>query len=375
VAGGRFRIALVVERFEPRGGGVEGVAWNVAHGLAAAGDEVVVLARRAEPPSSRRVRVERVLAPAAWQPLRVLLFSHGAARAARAARCDLVHSFSRTRHQDVYRAGGGSHADYMERAYGRAGARARRLSPRHAVLLAIEARVFADPSQTIQCNSHMVRDALHARHGVPEARLVVIENGVDLERFRPALRASERARVRAEVGAGAEVPVWLLVGSELHRKGCDTALRALAAGGPREAELWVCGRDEPRAWRALAERLGVGARVRFLGPRADLERVYAAADALLLPTRYDAFANVCLEAAASGLPVATSGANGAARWLGDAGLVVEDPEDAGGFAKALDALGEPALRARLGAAARARAEGRSWARCVEDLRRLYARLA
>jgi len=375
VAGGRFRIALVVERFEPRGGGAEGVAWNVAHGLAAAGDEVVVIARRGSPPVRERVRVERVFAPAAWQPARVLLFSHGAARAARAARCDLVHSFSRTRRQDLYRAGGGSHADYMERAYGRAGARLRRATPRHAVLLAIEARVFADPSQTIQCNSHMVRDALRERHGVPDARLAVVENGVDLERFRPSLRETERARVRAELGAPAEAPVWLLAGSELHRKGGDTALRALAGGGPRDAELWISGRDEPGPWRALAERLGVGARVRFLGPRADLERVYAAADALLLPTRYDAFANVCLEAAASGLPVATSGANGAARWLGDAGLVVEDPEDAAGFAKALDALGEPALRARLGAAARARAETRSWARHVEELRRLYARIA
>jgi UDP-glucose:(heptosyl)LPS alpha-1,3-glucosyltransferase len=221
----------------------------------------------------------------------------------------------------------------------------------------------------------MVRDALRARYDVPDARLVVIENGVDLERFQPALRTSARARLRAELGAPAEVPVWLLVGSELRRKGCDTALRAVAAGGPRDAELWVCGRDEPGPWRALAERLGVARRVRFLGPRGDLERVYAAADALLLPTRYDAFANVCLEAAASGLPVATSGANGAARWLGDAGLVVDDPEDAAGFAKALDALGEPALRARLGAAARARAETRSWARHVEELRRLYARLA
>lgn len=375
MAGARFRIALVVERFEPRGGGVEGVAWNVAHGLAAAGDEVVVVARRARPPEREGVRVERVFAPAAWQPARVLLFSRAAARAGRAARCDLVHSFSRTRRQDVYRAGGGSHADYMERAYGRAGARARRASPRHAVLLAIEARVFADPSQTIQCNSQMVSEALRDRHGVPEARLVVIENGVDLGRFHPALREGERARVRAEIGAAPEVPAWLLAGSELHRKGCDTALRALAAGGPGDAELWVCGRDEPGPWRALAEGMGVAGRVRFLGPRGDLERVYAAADALLLPTRYDAFANVCLEAAASGLPVVTSGANGAARWLGDAGLVVEDPEDAAGFAKALGTLADPALRARLGAAARARAETRSWARHVEELRALYARLA
>lgn len=365
----------MVERFEPRGGGVEGVAWNVAHGLAAAGDEVRVLARSAEPPLAPQVRVERIAAPRFWQPARVLLFSRGAARAARAAACDVVHSFSRTLHQDVYRAGGGSHAAYMARAYGAAGARLRRAAPRHATLLAIEARVFADPRQLIQCNSEMVRDELRARHGVPDARLAVVWNGVDLARFRPALRDSERERVRAELGADAERIVWLLAGSELHRKGLDTALRAIAAGGPRDAELWVCGRDRPEPWRAAAAALGLGARVRFLGARSDLERLYAAADALFLPTRYDAFANVCLEAAASGLPVLTSGANGAARFLGDAALAVEDPEDAGGFAKALDALADPALRARLGARARARAETRSWTQHVEELRALYARVA
>jgi UDP-glucose:(heptosyl)LPS alpha-1,3-glucosyltransferase len=319
------------------------------------------------------VRVQAIAAPAFWQPARVLLFSRRAGRAARAGG-ELVHSFSRTRHQDVYRAGGGSHAAYMERAYGPAGARLRRASPRHAVLLAIESRVFADPRQTIQCNSEMVRDELRARHGVPESRLALIWNGVDLERFHPRRRATERERVRAELGAAPEAPAWLLVGSELHRKGMATALRALAAGGPREAELWVCGRDAPGPWRAAAERLGVAARVRFLGARGDLERVYAAADALLLPTRYDAFANACLEAAAAGLPVVTSGANGAARFLGAAARVVEDPEDAAGFAKALDALGDPAERARLGAAARARAEERSWTRHVAELRALYARL-
>jgi UDP-glucose:(heptosyl)LPS alpha-1,3-glucosyltransferase len=375
VPGGSLRIALVVERFEPRGGGVEGVAWTVAHGLAAGGDAVRVLARRAEAPAGPGVRVEVVPAPACWQPLRVLLFSRRAGRAARAAPCDVVHSFARTRHQDVYRAGGGSHAAYMRRAYGPAGARLRRASPRHAVLLAIESAVFADPRQVVQCNSEMVRRELRDGHGVPEARLALVWNGVDLERFHPRLRESERERVRAELGARAEATAWLLVGAGLRRKGLDTALRALAAGGPADAELWVCGRERPEPWRALAERLGVAARVRLLGARPDVERLYAAADALLLPTRYDAFANVCLEAAAAGLPVVTSGANGAADLLRGAALVVDDPEDAVGFAKALDALADPALRSRLGTAARARAEERSWARHLEELRALYARFA
>jgi UDP-glucose:(heptosyl)LPS alpha-1,3-glucosyltransferase len=118
--------------------------------------------------------------------------------------------------------------------------------------------------------------------------------------------------------------------------------------------------------------LGVEARVRFLGFRRDLPACCAAADALLLPTRYDAFANVCLEAAAAGLPVVTSGANGAAELFRNAGRVVEDPEQAGGFAEAIEALAEPGLRRRLGEAARAVAQAHGWDAHLHALRALFA---
>jgi glycosyltransferase involved in cell wall biosynthesis len=108
--------------------------------------------------------------------------------------------------------------------------------------------------------------------------------------------------------------------------------------------------------------------VHFLGYRRDIAAVYAAADALLLPSRYDAFANVCLEAAAAGLPVVTSAATGAAELLRALGGVVDDPEDVAGFAAELDRLADAALRERRGAAARGLAEACSWGTCVAALR-------
>jgi UDP-glucose:(heptosyl)LPS alpha-1,3-glucosyltransferase len=384
------KVALVVERFRPGTGGVENVAWMVAHGLADDGIDLHVLAREASPDA--KVPVRTLAVPRAWQPLRVLAFSRAAARAGADGAFDVVHSFTRTLHQDVYRAGGGSHADYLARrpgALGSAGQALRRASPRHATLLWIESRVFADPRQLIQCNSEMVRGELRRRYGVPDERLVVIRNPVDTDRFSPRRRA----------GLDAPGPVWLFVGTGFPRKGLDTALRALAAARAPDAALWVVGRDASAPWQALADRLGVGDRVRFLGPRAELETLYASADALVLPTRYDAFSNVCLEAAASGLPVVTSGANGAAELVRPArpggfagtsgaahagpdeaaagdrpGLVVEDPEDVAGFARALDALRAPDARARMGRAARAVAERHSLAAHVAALRALYARV-
>jgi len=366
-----MRLALVIERFHPDAGGVESVAWNIAHGLARAGDEVHVVARRAS--DSPAVRLHRVRAPTAWQPLRVIAFSRAAARAIPRQHIDCVLSFSRTLHQNVYRAGGGSHADYMGRRYGKLH-RLWRLSPRHAVLLATERRIFRDPSQRVVCVSHMVRSEIQRRYGVPDDRVAVVHNGVDLERFHPRHRAGPGARLRAELRAGA-APVWLFCGSGFARKGLDTALRSLARGGAAGSQLWVAGRDEPRRWRRLARRLGVDERVRFLGFRSDIATTYAAADALLLPTRYDAFGNTCLEAAAAGLPVVTSGAAGAAELFRELGGVVEDPEDVAGFAAILDRLAEPGERERWSAAARRVAEAHTWDTQVAALREQLRRAA
>jgi UDP-glucose:(heptosyl)LPS alpha-1,3-glucosyltransferase len=359
-----MRIALVIERFEPAGGGMEAVAWQVAHGLAEAGDEVCVVARTGR--DSPAVQLLRVPVAGSWQPLRVTSFSRAAARAAPRGAWDVVHAFSRTRHQDLYRAGGGSHADYLERSHSGLAQAARRLTPRHRVLLGIERRVFADDSQAIQCGSKLVRDQIAKRFGVPDSRLHVLYNGVDCQRFHPASR-------RDPGGPG---PVWLFAASGWRRKGLDVALAALAAarGDASRAVLRVAGRDAPGPWRREAARLGVIDRVEFLGPHRDVAALYREADGLLLPTRYDAFANVALEAAASGIPVVTSAANGSAELLGGAGIVVEDAEDVAGFARALERLADCATRRRLGEAGRRIAEQHGWDRHIASLRDLYRSL-
>jgi len=369
------RIALVVERFAREGGGVEAVTHEVARGLAEAGEAVRVLCRECAGAPPEGVAVHRLPVPRTWQPARVLAFSAAAARATATLRPEIVHSFSRTLHQDVYRAGGGCHAAYLENRHGPRGARLRALVPRHRVLLAIERRIFANPRQIVQCNSELVAREIRERHGVPPERLVVIRNGVDLGRFHPDLRARARAPVRAELGLPEDALVLLFLGSGFHRKGLDTALAALAGWGAPEAHLVVAGRDDPGPWRRRATALDLGDRVHFLGAEPRPERLYAAADVLVLPTRYDAFANVCLEALAAGVPVVTSASNGAAEVLGDAGIVVERADDAAGFAAALAELADPERRAARACRARGIAEQFGWSRHIESLRELYRKVA
>ena len=212
----------------------------------------------------------------------------------------------------------------------------------------------------------MVSREIASRVPAAEPRCRIIPNGVDLERFRPG----RRAEARNALGVAPDVPVWLFVGHGFRRKGLETALRAVHSSRASSGELWVAGGDPPAAWERLASEIGVSAQVRFLGPRRDVERLYAAADALILPTRYDAFANVTLEAAASGCVPVTTPQNGAAEWFGDACATVS-ATDVEGFAEWLDRLAEPAERDRLATAARRRAEDASWSRHIDALRRLY----
>jgi UDP-glucose:(heptosyl)LPS alpha-1,3-glucosyltransferase len=134
----------------------------------------------------------------------------------------------------------------------------------------------------------------------------------------------------------------ILVGSGFERKGAAIAVRAAAALAKARADvtrLAVIGRGRPGPYQRLARALGVADRVSFTGPVTDVRPWYAAADALILPTIYDPFANVCLEALACGVPVVTSAANGAAEILNqDVGAVIEDASDADGFARALGRL-------------------------------------
>lgn len=375
-----LHIALVVERFAPGTGGVENVAWQVAHELVRQGEDVTVVARAADPAPG--IRVQLVSKPGRRNPLRALAFSRAAARATGARTSgarpfDVVHSFSRTRHQDLFRAGGGSHADYLRRTHSRAGVALRRLLPRHQSLLALERQVFADPAQGIQCSSRLVADGLVAAYGVDRDRILLLPNAVDGERFDANRHAAAGRALRLRLDEKAE-RIWLFPGSGWHRKGLDLGLAALARVDDPGLRLWVAGRDDPAPWLRRAARAGLSERVRFLGPRSDLEVVYAAVDGMLLPTRYDAFANVTFEAAASGLAILTTATNGAAEWLPAEACLTLRADRApavDALARALGDLSDTHVRRAMGEAARRAVLAHHWPGHVASLRAQYARIA
>lgn len=223
-----------------------------------------------------------------------------------------------------------------------------------------------------------VSRALHglflSRHGVPAERIAVIPNGVDTARFAPARLAPLRDAQRVRLGLRPEELMLLSVAHNLWLKGVDVALRALALArrGGAQARLVVVGGVPDGEWHALVARLGLADAVMFAGDVGRIEEFYAAADAMLHPTRWDACSLATIEAMAAGLPVVNSAANGAADLIEDGanGFVLARPEDAARLSDLILALRDPGLRVRIGAAARRAAEAADIAancRAVEAL--------
>ena len=334
----------------------------------AGGHDVHLLSPRGQQPLAG-VTLHTLTLPPAPRPARVLVLALAARLAVRRGAWDAVQSHERTLGQDVYRAGEGCHRAYLAAM----GPRYHRRAAYHRLLLALERRVFTRTPEIVAI-SRLGAAEIARLYGVPDERLTVIYNGVDLERYHPDNRERYRAGARTEIGVPAETWLALFAGSGFERKGLMTAVEALARLGDARARLVVLGKGDARPYQAMAERLGVSARVTWLGPRPDIERWYAAADALVMPTRYEPFGNVHLEALATGLPVVTTTQAGGAEAVSPACGAVVEPRDPVGLALALDRLraGNPA---HLAASARAAAEPFTYARQVAAFEAIYCRIS
>jgi glycosyltransferase involved in cell wall biosynthesis len=216
--------------------------------------------------------------------------------------------------------------------------------------------------------SDLVEEELTSLYQCAPGSIDVIPNGVDLDRFRPniEIRASERQRL----GLLSDEPVALFVGGDWSRKGLDIAIDAAARAGWK---LIVVGRGDAVAWGVKAKARG--AQIIFCGHLSDPERIYCVADAFILPSLYEGFALVTIEAAASGLPLLVTEATGAATLARRAGISAL-PRDTDAFAAKLNLLNSDAeLRAEIGRRARAAAEELSWPSIVSAYARAYALVA
>lgn len=304
----------------------------------------------------------------------------GFARAARACwereQFDIVQSHERIAGCDIFRAGDGVHRVWLEQ-------RARivspwqrlsaSLSPYHRYVLQAEAEMFNAPSlKAVICNSHMVKQDILRHFTLDADHIHVIHNAIDSQRFQPASEGLRHA-ARQRLNLPQDATVMIYVGSGFERKGLKAAIEAVANS---DRYLVVVGQDKHLArYQQLANQLNCLDRLRFAGVQQDVQPFYHAADALLLPTLYDPFPNVVLEAMACGLAIITSTGCGGAEFItnGEEGFVC-DALDIKALNEAVMATPALSHNSALGAAARRKIEPYGPQRLAQALTSLYQRV-
>lgn len=254
-----------------------------------------------------------------------------------------------------------------------------RISEQEPKLRIRHERTIARRATAIVTASEHERGLLERYYGADRARMHTVPCGVDLERFRP----QDRQASRQKLGLDPTGPVLLWVGRLEKLKGVDILISAVAQLDDRNFTLLIVGGDErahelKAELRAQAETAGVAANVRFEGPvmHEDLPAYYSAADVCVVPSYYESFGLVAVEAMACGTPVVASRVGGLISTVTDGvtGYLIpwRCPEP---FAERLELLlDNDELRASFGRAGREAVERFRWANVADAVAALYESL-
>jgi UDP-glucose:(heptosyl)LPS alpha-1,3-glucosyltransferase len=312
-----WRIAVLRRRFSPTGG-AERYLLRLASGMANQGHQITLYCEDWTPRENPFQAVRKINSsdPVSFarkvidQPLH--------------DRHDIVFSLERVPRCDIYRAGDGLHADWLAHRHRFSpllGRLRTALRSKNRELCQLEAGMFAPGGVgRVICNSRFVADQIVNRFQFDPAKIDLIYNGVPYQQF----SMGDRALGRRALELAKDDYVILLVGAGTERKGHAIARQALQRLADPRARLVIV--DSP--------------------PPVAMPHVYAAADVFLLPTLYDPFANVTLEALAAGLPVITSAQNGASEIIqtGKNGIVLPRADDIREIVGWLKAFSEPSQR-------------------------------
>jgi UDP-glucose:(heptosyl)LPS alpha-1,3-glucosyltransferase len=335
----KIRLAIGLIDFSKKKGGAERYLVDLCTRMAAEGYEVHVYAEHRDEEDSNFFfhSVKTIPFP---KSLRLLSFAIRATKEIENGKYDITFGVGNTLDADILQPHGGVHWAWFWRSL--------RIY-NHTILWMIKllGRVFS----LKQWASGWIQDAPYKRknfskiiaisdrvkqdlmrwYSIPEERIAVVYNGVDIEHFHPRNR-QYREEIRRRHGIGKEDWVLLFVSNNFRMKGLNFLIRALAEVKKGECppfKLLILGRDRQSSYLRLARLVGISEEVVFAGSTREPEKYYGASDLLVHPTFYDACSLTVLEALASGLPVITTHSNGACGIItqGREGFVIPDPRD------------------------------------------------
>lgn len=379
-----MKIAFCIENFITTRGGAEQYVNDLSSRLTAGQHEVHIFTMNSGEETRGKLRIHTVKIGPLPRFLKTLLFAIRCRKLVKDQGFDIVHSFGRTWGMDVFQPLGGSQMaglvgnirsidDFINRGIK---ILTYILSFRRMIYFYVE-KIQLKEAKIVIAISAMVKGDLIRYSKLPESKVRIVRNGVDLNRFHPRNRGLHREETRRSLGLSDQDVMLIFVAHNFRLKGLQTLIRALAELEKRQGEhnfkIGVLGAGKVRQFFALARKLGVADKLIFIGCKEDTPSFYAAADISVHPSYYDPSALVVLEAMASGLPVITTAYCGTSEIIkeGQEGFVVASPTNIKLLADRINSLADSELRRRMGASGRLRAEEFPYSRNMREILDIY----
>lgn len=323
------------------------------------GHQITILSNKIDPSLLDRFKHKFVPILKPFSFLKMLSFAFFARQAAKKNAYDLISSNERTIYQDIYFAGEGSHGHWLKQRFKQVSGFKKlliRINPLHWTILFLEKLCLTHSRlMGVIAFSQNTKKELMAAHAIPSEKIKVVYHGIP-----PKQEALEMDRntLRQDLGIVKDELVLLFVGSGFERKGLKLLIEGLAHFTAPNYRLLVVGKGSAKPYLKRAKKLNVDGKIRFLGHQSCVPPFYSIADIFILPTLYEPFGLVVLEAMLYEVPVIVSSLAGVSELIvdGENGLRVDDIFDARQIGACLNRLRDPELRARLAQAGKALAQ-------------------
>lgn len=343
-------IAFIQRKVAPHGGG-EMFALRFLSEIKKMGHKITIFAHSANFSFLDQVDFVRIPILKPFSFLKMLSFAWFCKQAAKRKNYELIFSNERTIYHDIYFAGEGCHSAWLKQRFRQTGALKKfliRINPLHWTILYLEKRCLTNSRlMGIISFSQRVKEELIKKHRLPADKIKVVYHGVPA----PVSDENEMERntLKKDLGIAENEIVILFIGSGFERKGLRFLIEGLSHFDHPSFRLCVVGKGKPGKYRKYARRLGLHDKVHFYGQNPNTQLFYSIADVFILPTIYEPFGLVILEAMSYNVPVVVSQYAGAAELIthGNNGLTLKNPFDPKEIGQCLNQLKDPEFRKTL----------------------------
>lgn len=333
------KVAILKKDFHTHGG-LEKSAWRIIQALKERGAAVTLLTTQEV---SAPCPVLSCSLESKFKFLKLKEFDAWCKMTVEAHAFDVVFSMDRASFQTHHRAGNGVHAAYLALRREKEGfwkGLSFNLNPLHYMMLKLEKATFEDPHlKGLIVNSAYVKNQILQFYSTDPSKIQVVHNGVEWHEMENDFNSSfeQKEALGKSLNLNPHVFQFLFVGHNFHRKGVSHLLHALSRLKRRDFHLSIVGTDKRLSdYQKLAARLGLSKNATFFYSQSDTRPFYQFADALVIPSHYDPFANVTVEALAMGLFVISSNNNGGHEVLNPHSGLTIDPFDLAIFTASLE---------------------------------------